>query len=648
MQGIALDYETFFADDYTLKKQTTEQYVRDQRFSAHCLGYAWHKDAVLPPEWGWPREGCFPRKDVHILLKMLEHLDQIGEKFMVLHHHAHFDALISYHHYGYVPPFILDTLSMARATLPRGEPLSLDALSQKYSLGHKSVPYNAFKGKLWGEMDTDLQGALMQGAIQDCKLNLAVLDRLPKMPSSELYAIDWTIRMFSEPQLIGNTAHFQALAAAETARKEELLVNLGVTRTELASADKFAAILEQLGVVVEYKVGKTGKRSPAFAKTDTFMKHLQTYDLADDVTNEAVQMLVAVRLEIKSTIAETRAGRFADKSTRGGGYMPLYYYSSGAHTHRHSGGGADNPQNIPRDGELRKGFEAPKGHKVISIDMSQIECRILNAVAGQEDILDKFRRGEDVYKGNASRLYGIDVELVDKLQRGTGKQIELSCGFQCGAPKFQATAALGIYGPPIKLDLHEAKEAVDFYRETHPKVVVLWGQGREILKLWRYAGVQPATFCGCPIDERGVLALPNGMKMDYGRYRWDEALNTHFVKIRRSQVRAYESDPIPDDTAERFTWYVKRGYTKLYGGAWVENIIQAMAGIAYREAVTRVRKQLGLFPCLSTHDEAGYVVPEAKAEALAAEIHKLFVQPISWLPNCPVAAEVIIAGEYGK
>jgi hypothetical protein len=657
MQILALDYETYYTDaesGYTLSRMSTEAYIRDERFEALCLGFHWHHTAKLPEDWNakWGlNAGCVPREDIPEFLTMLARLHANGEQFAVLHHHAHFDAAVSMCHYGYSPWLLMDTLSMARAVLPRGSSLSLAGLADRYGLPEKTVPYNLFRNKRWHELDRPTRHTLMEGATHDCWLNLAVLDRVyPQFPRSELYAVDWTVRMFSEPTLVGDGQKFLQLAEAERAKKEQIVSNLGLTRTDFASADKFKALLQYYGVLVEYKKNATGKVIPAFAKNDSFMKSLLDYELQDTETNERIQAMGAARLAIRSTIHETRAYRFYTKSTRGGGFMPLYYNAYAAHTHRHGGGDGDNPQNISRTSGLREGFKAPAGYKVLAIDKSQIECRVLNAVAGQEDVLEKFRYGVDVYKDNASRMYGISVEQVDAQQRGSGKQVELSCGYQCGGLKYQATAALGVYGPPVKIELAEANDAVTFYRDGHPFVVRLWAQGRDILKEWRAKGINGRyEFCGCPLID-GKLHLPNGLIMDYSEYRWDDVLETHFVKVRRAQARCGLSDSLSClcSADERVTWYNKRGFTKLYGGAWVENVIQALAGVAYREAVTRVWRQLGIRPAMTVHDEAVYVVHETKVDELAPLVHKLFVQQINWLPNCPVAAEHTIKDEYAK
>src|SRR5260370_22117085 len=113
-------------------------------------------------------------------------------------------------------------------------------------------------------------------------------------------------------------------------------------------------------------------------------------------------------------------------------------------------------------------------YKLGKIDLSQIECRILNTLAGQEDVIEKFRNGVDLYSELATKFYGSPVDKSKPAERGTGKQLELSCGYGAGGPTIVRTARAGTYGPPVYLTDAQGVQARDLYRGTHPRVVRLW------------------------------------------------------------------------------------------------------------------------------------------------------------------------------
>src|SRR5271157_3064270 len=204
-------------------------------------------------------------------------------------------------------------------------------------------------------------------------------------PLCQLPVIDLTIRMFTEPRLEGDGPLLKRIHNEEILSKNERLYALGVGETTLASSEKFAAILEAEGIEVAYKPGKI-KPIPALAKTDTFMQ-----ELLDD-PDERIRDLAQARLDVKSTITETRSARLGQMADRG--RLAVYLHYCGAHTRRWSGGDGVNFQNLGRRSDLRKALRAPAGFLLACPDQSQGECRILNWLAGQEDVVERFAKGK--------------------------------------------------------------------------------------------------------------------------------------------------------------------------------------------------------------------------------------------------------------
>lgn len=116
---------------------------------------------------------------------------------------------------------------------------------------------------------------------------------------------------------------------------------------------------------------------------------------------------------------------------------------------------------------------------LLDADYAAIEARIVPWLAGQDNVLERFRSGKDLYKWMASSIYGIPESAVDVDQRTLGKVTILGCGFQMWWPKFQATA-LTQYSLTISDEL--AKKAVLAYRDLCDKVVALWGLLEEAVR----------------------------------------------------------------------------------------------------------------------------------------------------------------------
>jgi hypothetical protein len=607
---VTIDFETFFSDEYSLKKMTTEAYVRDQRFKAH--GYAVRRPGG---ELGW--EDANPLTWLRVCCE--------AYPLAILCHHAHFDGLILAHHYGIRPALWLDTLSMARLLLGNHLPKGLDALAQHFGLRGKQVPYDLFKGKHWGELDATTQALVAEGACHDVALTWDIFCRMaPEFPTEELALVDATVRLFTEPVLVGDTDHFASVWRDEEAQKQRLLAELGTTGKDIRSNEVFADLLRanavelpQPGDVGEAETLpyglKRGKNGPiyAFSKTDDFMR-----DLLED-EDAGVATLAAARLSEKSNILQTRAQRLHDMSQRGP--MCVYLSYCGAHTTRWSGGDNLNWQNRPRNSPLDAGILSPVGTSVIVNDASQIECRLLNYVAGQTDVIEKFRNKEDPYIGIASKFYGFPVTKAHEKERGTGKQLELSCGYGAGGPTIKATAKRGTYGPPVFLDDEQALSARDLYRSTHTAVVALWQYSEQLIR--HLASRSPVGIkFNCMELMSGRLYLPNGTFLNYETLDRDE--NGWFVTTRR-------------------------GRAKMYGAKLVENFIQALSRVHVAQAWLRIR-QAGIRVVSMEHDKLIAVVADHEAEAALTYMkQEMCVAPV-WAPGIPLDSDGYISRSFKK
>lgn len=350
MKVVTIDFETYFDSDYTLSNLTTEEYVRDPRFEA--LGAA----VVLEHDSAW----LLPDQ-------LRTFLRGLNEPVAFLAHHAHFDGLILSHHFGYRPSFWLDTLSMGRVVFDSGLKLGLGAIAERLGLQPKSVPYDAFRGRHWADLDPATRYAIAAGAQHDAKLTKQAADIMIRgghpcvpyaFPPSELRVIDLTVKMFTDPVLIGDTQALGTAWEAENKATQELFARLGTDPKTLRSDPKFAEMLTTLGVEPETKTTAKGNEKFAFAKSDYFMQDL----LGDE--DEDIALLAQARLRAQSSIYRTRVERYGWMSTRGA--MCIYLAYAAAHTRRWGGGDKTNFQNLPRPdqyrpekGALRRAIKSP-------------------------------------------------------------------------------------------------------------------------------------------------------------------------------------------------------------------------------------------------------------------------------------------------
>lgn len=593
---VTLDFETYFDSDYTLSKMTTEAYIRDPRFKAHGLGVRF---ANGEKKWfGDPDE-------------FLHNMREDPSAFAVLCHHAHFDGLILSHHYGIKPAFWLDTLSMARLLIGNHLSVSLDNLSKHFGLAAKNVPYHLFKGKQWGEIPPHEQRMVADGCLHDVELTWQLFQLMqPSFPNDEYLLIDQTIRMFTEPVLIGNTDKLAAVWENEEKEKRAALAN-GVTGADLRSNERFADLLRAQGVEPEIKETDKGE-GYAFAKTDQFMRDLQ------EDASPRVRALAEARLGERSNILQSRSARLGWMSTRG----PLCVYLSycAAHTTRFGGGDKCNFQNFPRNSALGEALEAPPGHLIVTRDLSQIEARLLNAVAGQHDKVQDFREGKDPYVGVASAFCGRPItKETDPEMRQGGKIVELQSGFGSGGPKIAST--LRKLGIPCTDE--EGLAWRDAYRSTHPAVVNLWREADRVIQdlhnnrhmIWRNV---------MEVRNHRIYG-PNGTMLNYEALEWHR----------------------PDEGDAHWRLRTRDGWVKLYGAKLVENVIQWLARICVTD-VWLCCARAGIRIVSSEHDSLRACVPEQHAQAAYDFMGAEMARAPEWMPDLPLDSEGYVSRTFAK
>lgn len=396
MDIITLDFETYYSADYSLSKMQTDAYVHDERFEVVGVSLMRNDE---PAVW-------FSGDDLETAAWMRGIVD--WENCAVRCHNTLFDGYIMTQHFGIKPKLWMDTLSQARMLLPWLPSHSLASITKHFALPDKGTAVH----KALGKRRTDFNPVALAEYAAYCKHDTWLCNEIGKRldadtPVLDAKLIDMTVRMFTEPQLVGDKVLMEKLYNDELERKEKLLILAATDRAQIMSNDKFALRLEKLGVTPPLKVSKaTGNLTYAFAKSDKAFT-----DLLDHEDSE-VQALVAARVGVKTTIAETRALKFLETSRRGA--LPVYLNFWGAKTTgRYSGGNKINWQNIPARGPsagLRKALRAPEGHTVLVGDSSNIELRVIMAAAGQLDVVDKIRNGVDLYCDFASKLFGRTVK----------------------------------------------------------------------------------------------------------------------------------------------------------------------------------------------------------------------------------------------
>ena len=604
MNIITIDFETFYSQQFSLSKITTEEYVRHELFET--IGVAVKVNDGETQWFSGPKAAT------------KKWLDQFPwDDAVAVAHNAVFDMAILNWQFDIRPKRIADTLSMARALHGTdGISLSLKSLAEYFNLGVKGTEVINALGKRRLDFTAEEMARYGDYCINDVELTYELFKLLADgFPMSELRLIDLTIRMFTEPKLTLDKGVLENHLLDVQAKKEALMSKLNYDKADLMSNPKLAELLEFHGVVVPMKVSPAnGKQTFAFAKSDEAFKELLEHE---DVM---VQAIVAARLGVKSTLEETRTERFINIADRGTLPIPLRYYA--AHTGRWGGDDKVNMQNLPRKSPLKKAIRAPDGYLLVDCDSSQIEARTLAWLAEQDDLVADFDKGEDVYKRMATAIYNVAFDNVTDAQRFVGKTTILGAGYGMGAAKFKAQ--LKTFG--VDMELSECEYIINVYRATYPMIPRLWKQAGRALNALMAGQTAPIGRDGVLVVDTDGIKLPNGLYIKYPRLR--------------TQAQGDRQEMVYDTKKGRATIP-----TRIYGGKAVENVCQALARIVIGEQMLMVSRKLPVV--MTVHDAVGALVKIDDADAGRTFVEQCMRIRPKWALGLPLNCESKIGASYG-
>jgi len=293
---------------------------------------------------------------------------------------------------------------------------------------------------------------------------------------------------------------------------------------------------------------------------------------------------------------------------------------------------------------LRSMWRAKAGNELIAADYSAIEARVLNWLAGQDDVLETFREYD---AGDKTKdPYLVMARKIGPLaSRQAGKAAELGCGYQMGAGKF-VTAAWDVY--QVRVNEEEAEKAVAAYRASHDKVVALWKETEEaVIEATRNPG-KVVLFGAkqrlkCAVAGAYLyLILPSGRPLAFAAPKVVTA-TVHIKATKTKAAYSFTKDAFEFSGVDPFTkqW----GRLRAYGGLLVENIVQAVSRDLLAEGMLRLEKS-GYPPILSVHDEA--VSEVQMGFGSVHEYEQILAQLPEWAQGCPVRAEGWRGERYRK
>jgi len=337
---------------------------------------------------------------------------------------------------------------------------SMDALAEQY-LGYRPIPITALIGEKGRGKDQLSMAALkpeeiLDYAAEDADVTLRLDDALRPLAPAAIANEEELVKVLIEMEREGVRIDVGALN--EYGRElDRAILELMQKIAEYAGPGLNVDSPRQLGVFLFEQLGLKGGKKTASGQYSTDEKTLSK--LADE--HPVIGLILEYRglTKLKSTYVD-KLPTLIDAEGR----VHTTYAQAFTETGRLSSSDP-NLQNIPvrteRGKLIRKAFIPRDGNVIISADYSQIELRLMAAMSQDKAMLEAFRRGEDIHRDTASRVYDVMPAFVTPEQRSKCKMVNF--GIIYGISAFGLSQRLNC---PRK----EAASLIETYFKLYPKV----------------------------------------------------------------------------------------------------------------------------------------------------------------------------------
>lgn len=298
---------------------------------------------------------------------------------------------------------------------------------------------------------------------------------------------------------------------------------------------------------------------------------------------------------------------------------------------------------------IRTSFIPEKGKRLMILDFSAIEARILAWVAGEEWVLEVFRTHGKIYEATASKMFNIPLDQVTKAERQKGKVGTLLLGYQ-GGP--DALIRMGVLEDGLLEE--ELEPLVKDWREINPKIVKFWYACQrtaiaaiETGNRLEVKDSQGNNFGGTGIyfqmkNKSLLLTLPSSRSLYFPQAAVEERLMPAKFEMQADGLGGFVKVCVREAKMVKYItfWAVdqytrKWGKSSTYGGKLVENICQAISRDCLANAMLAL-DEVGYKIVSHVHDEIIVEMPEKVGSI--EEMQKIMTRLPSWATGLPLGA----------
>lgn len=521
--------------------------------------------AYVPVAHDYP--GAPEQLDRAWVLEQLRPLLEDADNPRIVGHNLKYDRSVLANHDIELRGIRHDTMLASYVINSTASRHDLDTLCEKH-LGHSNIHFEDVAGKGAKQLtfnQVELEKAAPYAA-EDADMCLRLCELfVPRLEEMErVYALYQTI----EIPLVSVLSHMErngvyvdakrlkkqsAELAARMAEVEALAHEAAGHPFNLGSPKQLQTILfEELGLPV---VRKTPKGQPSTAE-DVLQELALSYDLPKLILEHRSLS------KLKSTYTDKLPTQINPKTGR----VHTSYHQAVASTGRLSSSDP-NLQNIPVRTEegrrIRQAFVAPEGKKIVAVDYSQIELRIMAHLSGDAGLREAFAKGLDVHAATAAEVFGVSVDAVTPEQRRAAKAINF--GLIYGMSAFGLAKQLNV-------GRSEAQSYIDLYFSRYPGVQAYMEQTRQKAR------------------EQGYVETV------FGRRLYLPDINSRNGQRRQYAERTAINAPMQGTAAD----IIKRAMISIY--QWLQN------------------EQPPVLMVMQVHDELVFEVDSGEAEVMAEKI----------------------------
>ncbi len=668
---VVIDFESYFDKEYSLSKMNIWAYITDERDQTIGCGFKfryvpgnYYKNPCSWFVWGDKLSEYFET--------LQKHYGQHFENITIVMQNASFDALILQEKFNISPKYIID-LKHLDSHYDSRRSHSLKDMAKRAKLQDKGDTMS-FLGLHLEDMPKEQRLAMELYCKLDCKLEYELFEILLQHLSNqeeEFIISRHTIDLYLKPRLKFDFDLADSIAVDMQAYIDEACEKVGLSKTELSGNLSFVKALQDVLPTGENVPVKAAKRpgknmtallgmpkvGPALAKTDEGCLMLLAH------SKDEVRKLMEARKAVKSwPLHLKRIESMRALATACGGKMPVPLNYYGAHTGRWSGGGGINLFNLGGAGRAGLGTNPlitkmrqmlrVNDSKLLIVDAAQIEARILAWLAGQQDIVDAFAEGRDIYSEFGTKLFDARLRKARKtdppplaklftIRRGFAKDTVLGAGYGLGVNKFYGNCLQNPELRPMfdsgQYDRKFVEKLIYGYRNTYSMIPKFWKMCEKCFRLvtkypheiQRYAPEGSIVGPGDLLtfwNNGGTVnvQLPSGRVLYY----------PHAVIRKKKNDYDYDNQ-------------ISYHHGPLWGGSLTENIVQAIARDLLVHWILKA-EEFGLPVVLHIYDEILAVSSTIYAEDNLKTLMNIMSIGPEWADGLPLAAEGEISETYKK